>query len=303
LGPHRPSKGKGVNVPQLNVQFSDDGSRLAATGPAPDGGGVGKVWDMGAPRELLAFQVRYLWMRWQLSPDGRRLVTADGDPLQEKTPADQLRLWDVDRGREIVARPGTIDYLVFSPDSKHFAGTLLPESKRLPRFFLPGTRALVWDADTGAERAELEKPADNVGYGTLVFSPDGTRLASFATAYPQPQGEVGIYAVATGKELLRLKGHASPVSTVAFSLDGKRLATAALGPRGPQQVILWDAATGYELVRWKVEGGNFPGGPSGPSLSFSRNDTRLTLASENPGGRFGPQLEPVVWDATPRPEK
>ncbi len=48
----------------------------------------------------------------------------------------------------------------------------------------------------------------------------------------------------TGKELLTLRGHYGLVTSVAYSPDGKRLATASVD----QTAKVWDAETGEELL-------------------------------------------------------
>ena len=56
-----------------------------------------------------------------------------------------------------------------------------------------------------------------------------------------------MWDAASGQELLTLKGHAELVYSVAWSPDGKRLATAS--DDGTSKV--WDAASGQELLTLK----------------------------------------------------
>ena len=65
----------------------------------------------------------------------------------------------------------------------------------------------------------------------VAFSPDGRRLAS-ATGESGSLAEIGemkIWDAITGKEILGLKGHASSVTSLAFSPDGKSLASSQRG--------------------------------------------------------------------------
>src|SRR5207253_882291 len=80
----------------------------------------------------------------------------------------------------------------------------------------------------------------------VALSADGKRLARGAW------GLVDVWDVATGKKLHTLKGHTTSVLKVAFSPDGKTLASAAttwgIAEGGPGETILWDLVTGKKRV-------------------------------------------------------
>jgi WD40 repeat protein len=94
-----------------------------------------------------------------------------------------------------------------------------------------------------------------------------------------------VWDAQTGQELLALKGHSGFVSSVVYSPDGKRLATASTD----KTVKVWYAETGQELLT--VEGhSEYPNG-----VAFSADGHRLA------GGSADGTVK--IWDATPLPEK
>jgi WD40 repeat protein len=80
-----------------------------------------------------------------------------------------------------------------------------------------------------------------------------------------------VWDAASGQELLALRGHTSSVGAVAWSRDGKRLATASWD----QTAKVWDAATGQELLTLKGHSGKVN------SVAWSPDGKRLATASED----------------------
>jgi WD40 repeat protein len=131
----------------------------------------------------------------------------------------------------------------------------------------------------------------------VALSADGKLLARGAI-----DGVVDVWDVATGKKLHKLKGHTASVCRVAFSPDGKTLASAAttwgIWPpgaeeaRGPGEMKLWDLVTGKERVTLK--------GHPGLALSLAFSPDGKTLATESGGTEEEAENDPSglvkLWD-------
>src|SRR5262249_35037991 len=74
-------------------------------------------------------------------------------------------------------------------------------------------------------------------------------------------------------ELLTLKGHKGQVNGVAYSPDGKRLASVAYD----QTTRLWDAQTGQELLSLKGGGNSVAFSPDGKRLAINSADETLKV--------------------------
>jgi WD40 repeat protein len=102
-----------------------------------------------------------------------------------------------------------------------------------------GVSVRVWDTATGKLLREIEGPFWTCG--SVVFSPDGKRLAA------QAERAICLVGPASGAVVHRLRGEGL-ARAFAFSPDGKLLATSgpSAGPKrgGAFSVALWDTATG-----------------------------------------------------------
>ena len=99
---------------------------------------------------------------------------------------------------------------------------------------------LLVDPQTHAKIAELPGEVEKVR--SLDFSRDN-RLLAAAGGLPARSGEVKLWDVASRKLLRTLDGHGDCIYAVAFSPDGKTLATSSYD----KLIKLWDVDTGQEL--------------------------------------------------------
>jgi WD40 repeat protein len=99
---------------------------------------------------------------------------------------------------------------------------------------------------------------------SLVFSPDGDRLASAGR-----DGKIQIWDWATGEVLLAIQAHKKGCNAVAYSPDGNHLASA--GNDG--MVRIWDPASG-DLISEMI------GGAFGiPAIAFTPDGSSLAIAN------------------------
>jgi len=239
-------------------------------------------------------------------------VSADGALLAiGLVHKDGLFVWDL-RTRREVARlaPGEVDVRVaFSP-----AGSLLAFTSASEPGVGAGRATLrLWDSvrqQVVTER-ELDHPAAGLAFAqdgrTLVTStgggtitvwqvPEGTRLARYPSqqrqlppsdgfaatsdlglaAYGARAGRVRVLELRTGKELWSAVASKQFVTALAFSPDGKTLASAA--GFGESNIRLWDVSTGKELGQLaghKSWVGSLVFWPDGQTLASSSADQTI----------------------------
>ena len=130
-----------------------------------------------------------------------------------------------------------------------------------------------------------------------------TLLAAAVGAFVGDVGDAEVIKVldaASGQERHSFAGHRDRIGKLAFSPDGRRLASLALFPKHLAEVKLWDLAGGREVLSLKPTRVN-PAGSNALAncgFAFSSDGHRLFYL---PGG-WRRDAEVQVWDATPLPD-
>jgi WD40 repeat protein len=219
---------KGASGSPVQPAFSPDGSILAVG----DQGGV-HIWEVKSGTHLRMLDVPGYVLGLSFAANGRSLAASGSDQ--------KVRIWETDNGKllhqlivdtkfpaENGRRSATfeghfVDSLTFSKDSK-FLLTSGPG----------GTR--IWEAATGKKLNLLpELLRDRLGsLDHSTVSPNGRLLA-----VTSPNGVIGIWDWAEGREVLKMQACSGRVRSIAFSPDGKTLASLADG-----SIRQWDVGTG-----------------------------------------------------------
>jgi WD40 repeat protein len=201
-----------------NVAFSPDGKTIASASGITDC--TVKLWNAETGqliRTLSGHTDRVLGVAF--SPDGSRLATACGTTGGRGAAGGEVRVWDVPSGEELYTlhtHTAGVLTIVFSPDGKRLAGACLNGGVR------------VWETASGKETLVLEGHAKGTEVYFVAFSPDSRLLASCGGKWDDDKkaGEVKLWDLTEGRELMTLPGYLTNVWSLAFSPDGKSLATA-----------------------------------------------------------------------------
>jgi RNA polymerase sigma factor (sigma-70 family) len=245
------------------VTFSADGKTVAAAGQAEDKISF-HAWDLTSGKEIFAKDVplrRGASDQLAFTPDGKHLLGS------VSSTDEGMQCWDLASGEQVWqnkksvhgAMAFTADGKLLLPSPEMFmvdlaTGKPVSVEKKPPvrwdtlmmsltpdgRTLLLSTAdgVIVWDMGEGKELRVLKGAGEE-----LVVAPDGKTIIT-------NNGALQRWDLATGRPLYAdnfEQGHIGDVTALAFSADGKRLASAS----ADGSVRLWDTTTGKPLHVWR----------------------------------------------------
>ncbi len=245
-----------ATAPYVPLCFSSDGKTLAFAAKArPDPFKGDNLQQLICFLDLASGEVRRSRLdrleRFQsaaFSRDGKTFAAMHSAPLETGNNSvlahgdHRVKVWDTTTGKQLFDFPAYDTHdgfiypyrLAFAPNGKQLAAASF--------------RCLVQVWDLARNRASCVAPeAHEDQVQCVTFSPDGRSLATGGS-----DRTLAVWDSATGHQHWRQRRPEGQISSLAFSSNGKWIASASLHPLPAVQ--LWDAAAGKQLHHFEVPG-------------------------------------------------
>jgi WD40 repeat protein len=265
-----------TNVPDASTPewWAGKGARLLAISPdSKQLAWVGSslhVWDLVASRETMVFPVPRGTNSLFFSPEGQKLFTLDCSlPGRPPTPTTHtVRLWDLATGKQ---------ERLWTVAPQHDQWGLLARDGKSVLANAVGRGIKIYDIESEHQRL---LPGAGEAFGWYPFNGQFCLVPSCdvkVLASGRPGPVIRLWELTTGKEIFALEGHEQPVYSMAWSPNGRLLASGSYQPGALSDVPvrtsirLWDTATGKELAHWGGKGGH-------GTVAFSPDGMKLAAA-------------------------
>ena len=206
------------------VAFSPDGKLLANAYGGDNIIGTIGLWDVRTGKLRHVFSGHHGGLTCvAFSPDGKTLASSSADS--------EIILWDIPtakcRQSLTTQHTGAVYCVAFSPDGKTLASGSRDKTLRL------------WDPYTGEHKTTLRYPHEVT---SVAFSPDSTILAIGWSGWGN--NRIQLLNMETLRPRETLVGHTEGMTDLAFSTDGRTLASASCDGT----ILLWETSVERALV-------------------------------------------------------
>lgn len=265
------------------LAFSADGRTIAAGGyeftdrKVP---GLLKLWDHKSGAQRWAKRMESRVSALTFSPDGQTVAAAIGDLSIEArrrgVRRNDIRIYESGTGKEragLTGLTGRASALVFSADGKLLRSCGDDRMLRL------------WDLSSMRLREEHLLNKERRPFKSTAISPEGNLLATSVIF----TDTIVLWDSITGAELSKIRVDKSMGSVLAFSPDGRVLASGSTGLTNVDKTFdydlhLWDLLTEREIRALR------PGGTTVDTLAFSSDGREILAGMDNGTG--------LVWSVT-----
>jgi WD40 repeat protein len=286
--------------------------------------GTIRQWDPSSGRELaIIAELSEPADSWALAPDASSLVAFTSTRLELWSVAERREDRRLPRTtKDGPVWPVSVRPVIWSPDGKTFAaegrirdvatGRVLVTFRTrngqdastrgwFPISYSPDGKTVIsdwgeelsfWDVASGKELGPAVRLDEKPRSRAAALSPDGRLVALGGIVFPTvPEGilldpTIRVYELSTGRAVATMKGHEETTLGLAFSPDGRLLASGSGGPYWANDctVRIWDVATGRELRRFEGHRGAVT------AVAFTPDGRSVVSGSED--------ATALVWDVS-----
>jgi eukaryotic-like serine/threonine-protein kinase len=252
----------------LKIAWSPDGKKIASASADK----TVHIWNPTSKTPTLIYRNHskpVSAVAW--SPDGSRIVSGSWDTT--------VQVWNVKTGRKLLTFRGfsqEVSSVAWSPDGKIIACGSLDTTVQV-RQADSGSRLFMYSGHTGPVHAVVWSPSN---YPSP--SEGGWRIASAsgAAVNADVDNTVQIWNALNGDNPLIYHDHYYFVNDVAWSPDGKKIASAS----ADTNVQVWNVSTGSNILTYRGHSNKVN------AVAWSPNSTRIASASDD--------RTVQIWDAT-----
>jgi WD40 repeat protein len=277
---------------EVQLALSPDGSQLVSASPRHD---AIRIWDltMNTLQSPLLPHYQGPVQSMALSPDGS-CVAFSLPFVDVKQPNNPIHIWEVTSGAEVLILQSDVKRVDYSSITFSCNGEWLMsyERARSAKSSKPSSNTIrIWNTKTGAEKLALKLLPNFPEIRSLVFSPDGERIASNSF-----EGTVCVWDAESGAQIFKPiklpedESHQLPFrdqSSITFSHDGTKIAAAS----HDFCAYIRDATSGEELTPVQEEyEALIQHDATIWSVAFSSDDEQIISQSRDGTTR--------VWNAT-----